>query len=299
MRVLKEEMRLAGLAGYSGLKKADLVARIWGLVEVTSRNAGALEQAQEMGILSGAKGGPVSWRHFERVESALDEEGEGELRREACCTELPEMPLPGARAVARTHCGSSCPCRPGDRGSGEKRPHGKADLPPSDALADACGRFLSRGRCQDILMIDMKPVCHWTDFMLIATAANEQHVWRATKGLMYQLKRWMPECRWGDVLVDGHSGTDWVNIELIPRVTCCASGHRALAKLSAAPNPRSLNTLLPLPCCAQGVVNVMTAEARAHYDLEENWVDEKLNNAYKYQGDEPEKRTFTLDELAA
>jgi len=128
-----------------------------------------------------------------------------------------------------------------------------------------CGRFLAKGRCRDITVIDMRPVAHWTDYMVVATAGSPDHVWRASRGMMYQLKRWDAGVRWGDAFVDGGPGTDWVNIEFP----------------------------------GKAVVNVMEAEARDYYDLESLWVDPDQGNIFEFRADPSAARTYTLDELAA
>jgi len=39
VRVLKDELRLARVGGYSGLKKEDLVRRVWGLLDLVLDNS--------------------------------------------------------------------------------------------------------------------------------------------------------------------------------------------------------------------------------------------------------------------
>lgn len=100
-----------------------------------------------------------------------------------------------------------------------KRPHGTLPFPDAHVLSEQCVRFLAKMRCRDIMVMDVKELANWTDFMVVATGADVEHVWRCSGGLMYQLKRWDPSVKWGETLIDGAPGTEWVNIEFRGKVT--------------------------------------------------------------------------------
>ena len=48
---------------------------------------------------------------------------------------------------------------------------------------------------------------------------SEDHVWRASRGMLYQLKKDRPDVDWGIALVDGESESDWVHIDFPDRVS--------------------------------------------------------------------------------
>ena len=291
VRVLRSELQTARVGAPSSLRKPDLVTRLWGLTQLAQTNRHVVDS---LGVLPQGSTGPVRWAHLRESlhEDDDDDDDEDDDGRRVSTTApgSPGSPLsppstsPSSASTTTTTPATSftptipaaraAPAPPSPPAASTRASHGP--LPSGLDLVEASASFLRRAHCRDLLVIDMRPVARWTDYMVLATSLNEAHTWRVARGLLYQLKRDDPGRPWGQTLIDGGSGSDWVHVEFPDRC----------------------------------VIHVMTEEARRRTDLESLWIDADKCNAHVLREEEEEREqenrkdgtrrgVYTLDQLSA
>lgn len=75
--MLREELRLARVGAVGGLKKSELVSRIWGLMEVTFKNAEVLQELEAEGNVTSPLSMQTRWSRIEKEHGPATYSGLG------------------------------------------------------------------------------------------------------------------------------------------------------------------------------------------------------------------------------
>ncbi|KAK9686350.1 hypothetical protein K7432_015184 [Basidiobolus ranarum] len=151
-----------------------------------------------------------------------------------------------------------------DLQTGEKYDMNEEKILAEDGIftVEKCVNFLKKEKAQNLVVLDMRRKCEWTDYMIVAEAASARHLDSLTGELLRKVKRHRPFDKSipSHIHVEGRSSEDWTLIDL-----------------------------------SKMVVQIFSPESRKRYDLESLWMP--FTDPLLTWRDDSEVRTFDRDEL--
>ena len=106
-------------------------------------------------------------------------------------------------------------------------------------LQDICSKSLSENKATDVLVLDIKSISSFADFIILATASSNRHAKSLSEKLIESLK----ENNKNILSVEGKVDSGWILVD-----------------------------------CGEVVVNIMKSDVRDFYDLEGLWGENTLLN---------------------
>lgn len=94
--------------------------------------------------------------------------------------------------------------RTGFIGSGDNGSLGAADL------RDLCVQGLEDKQAQDIVVLDVRGLCAYTDYIIVASGGSDRHVAALAGGLVESARRWHVR----PLGTEGMSGSRWALVDL-------------------------------------------------------------------------------------
>ncbi|ORX91158.1 DUF143-domain-containing protein [Basidiobolus meristosporus CBS 931.73] len=127
---------------------------------------------------------------------------------------------------------------------------------------EKCVDFLKKEKAQNLVVLDMRRKCEWTDYMIVAEATSARHLDSLAEELLRKVKRHRPFDKSipSHIHVEGRNSEDWTLIDL-----------------------------------SKMVVQLFSSESRKKYDLESLWMP--FTDPLLTWRDATEVRKFDREEL--